>query len=151
MTHEKVELEDIIGIVKTDTPTNSVELKKEIYTTENDLRHQPISNPKYDVGAFYVVAGYSGESCPVIINGNVATNSYIASLLNEWNDWLIELISFKENVFFALDTRITTLKKNSEYCHQSGSHEKGMEFTAQAELLERLKKALLQKEDEEED
>ena len=30
-TRNKVELEDIIGIVKTDEQTNSVELKKEAY------------------------------------------------------------------------------------------------------------------------
>lgn len=34
---KKVELEDIIGIVKTDEPTNSVELKKEAY---NDTKKQ---------------------------------------------------------------------------------------------------------------
>lgn len=31
LENENVELEDIIGLVKTDEPTNSVELKKELY------------------------------------------------------------------------------------------------------------------------
>lgn len=182
MTREKVELDDIIGIVKTDEPTDSVELKKEIYNTNPSLRHQPIEAPEYDVGAFYVVKDdEAGETCPVIINGYAATNGYVASLLNEWNDWIIELQNvnknlkeynisikdfyfsllneneglqqelkeFKENTFKEIDKRINTLKANSRQCHESGSHDKGMEFTSQAEVLERLKKALKENLEEE--
>jgi len=36
MTKKRVELEDIIGLVKTDKPTNSVELKKSIYKGGDD-------------------------------------------------------------------------------------------------------------------
>ena len=57
----------------------------------------------------------------------------VLDLLNDYNQ-------FQEQVFKELDKRIMTLQKNSSYCHQSGSHEKGLEFTLQAELLERLKK-----------
>ena len=54
--------------------------------------------------------------------------------------------SLKENydrILHIIDTRIDTLKANSSYCHQSNSHDKGIEFTSQAELLERLKEAIL--------
>lgn len=53
-----------------------------------------------------------------------------------------ELKQFKEQVFFLIDKRIRTLEANSKQCHLGGSHEKGIEFTLQAELLERLKKEL---------
>lgn len=53
-----------------------------------------------------------------------------------------KLQQFKEKVFALIDKRIQTLKANSKQCHQCGSHEKGIEFTLQAELLERLKKEL---------
>lgn len=49
---------------------------------------------------------------------------------------------FKEKVFKEINKRIETLQSNSKQCHLGGSHEKGMEFTRQAELLERLKNAL---------
>ena len=90
MNREKVELNEIIGIVKTDTPTNSVELKKEMY---NDTLN------KLD------------KNCE----------------------------DLKKRVFYEIDRRINTLKANSSQCHQAGSHDKGIEFTLQAELLERLK------------
>lgn len=53
-----------------------------------------------------------------------------------------QLKQFKERVFLLIDKRIRTLEANSKQCHQGGSHEKGIEFTLQAELLERLKKEL---------
>lgn len=50
-----------------------------------------------------------------------------------------ELDEFKKRVFDEIDKRINTLKANSKQCHQGGSHDKGIEFTLQAELLERLR------------
>lgn len=151
MTREKVELEDIIGIVETDYPTNSVELKKEMYKNSPGLRHGPYTKEDIkheDLGVFYALDEYVGDTCPIVINANGSpTNGYIADLLNEWNDWLIELLEFKEDVFREIDVRINTLEANSRQCHQSGSHEKGMEFTSQAALLERLKKALKNEEE----
>lgn len=54
MTKKKVELDDIIGLIKTDEPTNSVELKKEVYAVPDkmveineelleDIRHTLVS------------------------------------------------------------------------------------------------------------
>ena len=53
-----------------------------------------------------------------------------------------ELQEFKDKVFNLIDKRIRTLEANSKQCHQGWSHEKGIEFTLQAELLKRLKKEL---------
>ena len=41
---KKIELEDMIGIVKTDEVTNSVELKKEVYTDTKNKRFEVVLN-----------------------------------------------------------------------------------------------------------
>ncbi len=66
----------------------------------------------------------------------------LCEVLNELSERNNELQQFKERVFLLIDKRIQTLEANSKQCHQGGSHEKGIEFTLQAELLERLKKEL---------
>lgn len=52
------------------------------------------------------------------------------------------LKQFYDKVFDSIDNRINTLQANSDQCHQGGNHDKGIEFTLQAELLERLRKEL---------
>lgn len=62
--------------------------------------------------------------------------------VNECGEEYDQLKQYKQRVFNAIDKRINTLEANSRQCHQGGNHEKGIEFTLQAELLERLKKEL---------
>lgn len=66
----------------------------------DELRHGPYEKIKYpNNGVFYCVnKEYVEETCPVIINGNTATNGYVVALLNEWNDWIIELLDENERL-----------------------------------------------------
>lgn len=66
-------------------------------------------------------------------------DKYMRISPNELMQKANELDEFKKRVFDEIDKRINTLKANSKQCHQGGSHDKGIEFTLQAELLERLR------------
>lgn len=78
----KVELEDIIGIVKTDEVTNSVELKKEVY---NDVENQF----KFDRDT---VA--TNLKTPIVYDGERMSIGEVLGKLNELNNENKELYNF---------------------------------------------------------
>ena len=72
----------------------------------------------------------------------IAENTHLMELHKFDEETIKQLEHFKQETFNAIDKRINTLEANSKQCHRCGSHEKGIEFTLQAELLQRLRKAL---------
>ena len=72
---DKVKLEDIIGLVKTDEPTNSVELKKQIYDGY-DKSHITRFKLEYDKNAYKCV--YDSATDELICNTET-----IVSMMND--------------------------------------------------------------------
>ena len=78
--NEKTNIDDIIGIVKTEEKTDSVELKKEYYKNQSKDKHYTYLDYSKDgyIGSFYEV-------------GKPLTNKAVCDLLNEQNTRIKEL------------------------------------------------------------
>ena len=77
---EKTNIDDIIGIVKTEEKTDSVELKKEYYKNQSKDKHYTYLNYSRDghIGSFY-------------LNDKPITNKEVWDLLNEQEETINEL------------------------------------------------------------
>ena len=94
---EKTNIDDIIGIVKTEEKTDSVELKKEYYKNQSKDKHYTYLD--------YSKEGYIGSFYE---NGKSLTNKEVCDLLNEQDN----RIKSKERVIKAYEDYIKTLKED---------------------------------------
>lgn len=101
---EKVTLEDIIGIVKTDEPTNSVELKKDLY---RDTENKQFT---YDFDTGFVSDNKTGNSYEMFKHNDGVE---ITSLLNELSEKNEQL----EKRVKELETEIDDIWRKYENAH----------------------------------
>ena len=121
---EKTNIDDIIGIVKTEEKTDSVELKKEYYKNQSKDKHYTYLNYSRDghIGSFY-------------LNDKPITNKEVWDLLNEQEETINELkqrnqrqyerlkeltdLMFKRD-WKTLETMVDEWEREDEYLRKYG-------------------------------